>query len=331
MKLLLLLVCFPISFCWYISPINLNANIEELGTINLPHIKLSLTKNCNVNCSKDITLKKFDELNSQWGISFSGINKAWETGYIGNSSVSVCVIDTGLNSNYTLKGGSFLNGTFSNDFTDYSGHGTFVSSVIATVAKNVTLIPCKFMDSTGSGMLSDMLSCMNYCAENNVNVINCSFGTMTFSETFDIALQSLTEINILTVAAAGNFGRNTDLYPVYPSSISRFNKCVVSVGGITENGTKVLGSDYGNETVQLGAPGENVLGTGPFGTVVPVTGTSVAAPFVSGAAVLMVSSINLKRSCEDIRKTLIETADPGEYFPSISVLYAVELFKGNKK
>lgn len=325
-----LLINLPIVFGWYIVPYdqsNIQANIEEVGvSLNLPQLGLRLVEKCNFNCSSDINLQTFD-VETQWGILSSGIQDAWDSGYVGNELVSVCVIDTGLNSNKILKGGSFTNGSFSNDFEDYNGHGTFVSSVITTVSKNVTLLPCKFMDSTGSGMLSDMLSCMNFCAENEADIINCSFGTREYSEAFDIAMQSLTDLNIFTVAAAGNYNWDTDKIPVYPASISRFNMGILSVGALTQDGGKVSSSDYGKNTVQLGAPGENVLGIGPFGTIVPVTGTSVAAPFVSGAAVLMLSSRNEALNCTRIREVLVQTAKNGYMFPSVSVLDAIELYK----
>ncbi|KGJ96382.1 S8 family serine peptidase [Colwellia psychrerythraea] len=207
------------------------------------------------------------------------------------------------------------------DPMDDQGHGSHVSGTIGAtgnnglgvvgVNHNVSIIGCKFLDSSGSGSLSDALTCIDYFVDlknNGVNVraTNNSWGGGGFSQALSDAITSSEQANILFVAAAGNSASDNDAQASYPSGYP--HDSVLSVASTTHTDSMSSFSQWGLTTVDLGAPGSDILSTVPGGGYATYSGTSMATPHVTGAAALA-WSVNPELSAIEMKELLMSSGD----------------------
>ncbi|QYM77934.1 S8 family serine peptidase [Horticoccus luteus] len=236
-------------------------------------------------------------------------------------NVIVAVIDTGVRLTHSdiaanlwnnpsptfgdYHGARYIRGVKSGNPNDdsTSGHGSHVAGIIGAVANNangiagvawnVRIMALKFMDSTGQGYVSDEISCIDYAIAHGAQIINASFGedtTTSFSQSELDAIARARDAGIIFVAAAGNDASNMDLTRHYPASFPLDN--IIAVGSSTKLDDVSTFSNYGPGAVELFAPGEAILslsnaadsGTAAYQIL---SGTSMAAPHVSGALALL--------------------------------------------
>lgn len=141
----------------------------------------------------------------------------------------------------------------------------------------------------GKGSPENVIQAIRYAEANGAQICNLSFGSGQTSPEFEAAIR---DSNMLFVAAAGNgnqyeIGYNIDAHPVYPASFPYDN--IITVGNLLFNGHLDESSNYGQINVDLAAPGTYILSTVPADTYAYMTGTSMAAPMVTGAAALLYS------------------------------------------
>ena len=246
----------------------------------------------------------------------------------GNSSVVVGVIDTGIDINHPdLKNqiwknpGEIANDGIDNDHNGYiddvngwdfvndnktvfdsadeDDHGTHVAGTIAAtnntigvvgVAPNVKIMPLKFLGMDG-GSIADEIEAIAYAKAKGVKIINMSLGGYGYSQAEYDAIQNT---NALFITAAGNEGNNNDGDdPHYPSSYDLSN--IISVAAMDNNGFIPYWSNFGANTVDLVAPGVNIVSTVPGENgdytyaYAAFSGTSMATPHVTGTAALLLS------------------------------------------
>jgi subtilisin len=224
-----------------------------------------------------------------WGVSRVEAPPAWEAAT--GAGVKVGIIDTGVDLNHpdlkpNLRAGVNLLRP-GRPPQDDNGHGTHVAGILAAarnrrgvvgVAPGAELYVVKAFDSTGNGRLSSILEGLDWCAGRGVRVVNLSFGMLHDSLALKRAVEKAYAAGVFLVAAAGNLGR-ADSVTVpgrYPQ--------VVAVSALTREGGLAPFSSFGPE-VDVIAPGENILSTYPGGYRT-LSGTSMAAPHVSGVAAL---------------------------------------------
>jgi subtilisin family serine protease len=198
---------------------------------------------------------------------------------------------------------------------DDNGHGTHVAGIIGAAANNtigiagvthkVKLVSMKFLSSSGTGSSANAIRAINYGvalkrAGHKVVVMNNSYGSSAFSKPFLDAIKLAESEGILFVASAGNSARNNDVYPSYPANYQASN--VISVASSTSTGSLSSFSNYGS-TVHIAAPGSGILSAILNHKYGYKSGTSMAAPHVTGLAVLTESVCDL--SLSDLRGAIL--------------------------
>lgn len=180
---------------------------------------------------------------------------------------------------------------------DDEGHGTHVAGIVAAVTDNsegvagttweTQLMALKFLDSGGSGYTADAVKLISYAVNMHANVINASWGGGGFSRSLYDVIKIAGDDGILFVAAAGNSGNGTDndRIPIYPASYDLAS--IVSVMASNEDDERSEFSNWGRASVDLAAPGSDILSTDLDDNYAFRSGTSMAAPFVTGAIALL--------------------------------------------
>ena len=213
----------------------------------------------------------------------------------------------GAGSNAESYTDSNLNGIWDTDADpmDTDGHGTHCAGIIGAVGNNgiglagvawagVEIMALRFIDGTGS--LSDEVLCMDYARLRGAKVINGSFGQDGGQSQTEInAISRLNTSGVILVAAAGNGGidnigdNNNGSAPFYPASYTNSN--IIAVGATDRNDNKTGFSNFGATAVDLFAPGDNMYSTrtGSDTSYGSGSGTSFAAPVVSGALALLIA------------------------------------------
>ena len=210
---------------------------------------------------------------------------------------------------YDSTGGDYLN--WDNDPMDqhYLSHGTAVAGVIgaetnnnlgiAGLAPKVRLLNCRAFDPQGNGEESDVASAILYATKMGAKVINMSFGDNSFSFVLRDVIRYAYERNVVLVASSGN---SSDDAVHYPSGYSE----VISVGNSTSDDYVASTSSYGS-TLDLVAPGTDILSTQRNYSYGSLSGTSFSAPYVSATAGLILSLKNFTN--EEVKQIIKSTAD----------------------
>lgn len=211
-----------------------------------------------------------------------------------------------------------------NDPWDDNGHGTHVAGIIGARGDNgrgvsgvmwdVRLMPLKVLNADGYGTEGDIISGIEYAVmmKNrgaNIKVINASLGGYSYSQAQYDAIASANTSGILFVVAAGNEGFNNDSTPFYPASYNLPN--IISVAATDQNDRMASFSNFGTNTVHVGAPGVYILSTVPnngYEQMEFYMGTSMAAPHVSGLVGLLYTYYT-NFNHNQIRSTILRYVD----------------------
>lgn len=271
-------------------------------------------------------------LKSTYGLEKIAAPEAWNDAK-GSQDIVVAVIDTGVDYNHEdlsfnmwrnpnpknndLVGWDFIH----NDnlpFDDHA-HGTHCAGVIGAVGSNgkgisgvnqrVSIMALKFLSAQGSGDTAGAIRAIGYAVENGAKVLSNSWGGKGDEDNKGLreAIALAESKNVLFIAAAGNDGTNNDTDPTFPASFDAPN--LISVAATDSADKLAYFSNRGKNSVHLGAPGVDIYSTVPGGKYTTMSGTSMACPFVAGAAAL-VWSANPKLSHAAVKKILLETVDP---------------------
>jgi subtilisin family serine protease len=214
-----------------------------------------------------------------------------------------------------LIGWNFVNNT-NNPFDD-NGHGTHVSGTIGAMGNSgvgvtginwsVSIMALKFLDANGSGYDSGAVNALNYAVAHGASISNNSWGGASYDPSLLAAIQNAQAHGDIFVAAAGNNGQNLAVSPTYPASYNLDNMVVVAA--TDRNDQLASFSNYGAGSVALAAPGVEILSTTPNNTYSWYSGTSMAAPHVTGVLALLKSQ-HPSWSYGQLINQILSTADP---------------------
>jgi subtilisin family serine protease len=212
-------------------------------------------------------------------------------------------------------------GLETNNPFDSGNHGTHVAGIVAAhhtdtvsehrdyvqgVAPEAKILPIAFITSGGGGTLDAAIRAIDYARIRGAHIINASWGGASCSKTLGERVRGLEQFGILFVAASGNNGRNIDFEPEYPAAYNLANQ--LTVGAVSRFTTQTDFSNYGNTRVHLFAPGKDVSSTVPLNGYESFSGTSMAAPMVTGALALL-KSARPKASAQQLKNALLSGVD----------------------
>jgi thermitase len=258
--------------------------------------------------------------------------RAWGLGQ-GSSEVVVAVIDTGVNYKHPdlktniwtkpaaagetpseIHGYNAMTGKF--DPMDDNGHGSHCAGVIGATPNNgvgiaglnwnVRIMGVKFLNSGGGGSLGDAVKAIDWAVANGAQILSNSWGGGGFSQAIYDAIDRARAKGILFVAAAGNDGADNDRRPGYPASYNLDN--IISVAATTNRDELASFSNFGKRSVHIAAPGQNILSTILGDKYESMSGTSMAAPHVAGAAALLLGR-DAHLTPTQVRTRIMESSD----------------------
>lgn len=240
------------------------------------------------------------DIKSLYGVDMIKAKSIWPEAKKGEG-IKIAVIDSGCDINHdSIKDNIIGVRNFTDEdrknqniVIDRVGHGTHVIGTIAAkgqnntvvgVAPNVGIYVLKAIDRTGSGKLSWVVNAINYAVKLKVDIISMSLGMSQSNDKLERAIKEAINKDILVVCAAGNDGDgNSESFEYsYPAAYPD----VISVGAVDKNGVPASFSNS-NLAIDLLAPGVNILSTFPNNQFAILSGTSMAAPHVSGSLALL--------------------------------------------
>jgi thermitase len=205
-----------------------------------------------------------------------------------------------------------------NKLDDNHGHGTHIAGIVGAEAGNgkgiigispqVSLMVLKYYDPKvpNTDNLKNTVSSIKYAVKMGAHIINYSGGGTEFSQEEHDAVAEAEKKGILFVAAAGNERSNSDQHHYYPADYKLAN--IISVTAIDPATQVLASSNYGVDTVDIAAPGQNILSCLPGNSYGYMTGTSQATAFVTGAAALAMAHKQSFKA-EDVKKYILATGD----------------------
>ncbi len=225
------------------------------------------------------------------------------------AGVTVAVLDTGLDLQHPAFDGALSAPSTWHDFYDGDadpqeagtlgtgayGHGTNVAGIALQIAPAAKIMPLRVLGPDGSGDVVMIAQAIDWAVAKGAQVINLSLGSAEPSKVVQGALRRAADRGVLVVSSAGNDNRNKITYPASAADQKDLELTAVSVGSVDLQGVKSSFSNYASN-LEMVAPGENVYAPAPEGRMAAWSGTSMAAPMVSGGLALALGAGADRRS-----------------------------------
>ncbi|MDE6412055.1 MAG: S8 family serine peptidase, partial [Clostridia bacterium] len=252
------------------------------------------------------------QYSKQWGCSnSSGIQAEMVWNYTkGSTSVKVGIMESGgIDMNHEDLRGRVFAGNYATPADGNPAHGTHIAGIIGAAHNGLGIAGVS--ESSMYLLNHNMPNALAYATQNGIKVVNASF-RYTIEATGKNAPYNATDytaiknFNGLLVCSAGNEGANNEIIERYPCNYNLPN--VIAVGNITKKGERASDSNYGKEKVHVYAPGEDIYSTLPNNDYGTRSGTSMAAPHVTGVAALLLS-LNPSLTGAELKQYILNGAD----------------------
>lgn len=329
------------------APIEVDQSDVDRVCEQVLHVNRGIPLHCEANRLRFLSRTTNDpSLGTQYALTKLSAFDAWDF-TVGAPSVVVAIVDTGvyynhpdLSANIAVNAGEvpangidddtngyvddYVGYDFYNhdsDPVDENGHGTHCAGIVAArgdnevgvagIAWGSSVLPVRVLGPGGGGNDGDVAAGVLYAAQRGAAVLSLSLGGDSPSAVIDSAIDYARSVGALVVVAAGNESNNNDVFPSYPANSEIDN--IVSVAATdSADGLATFsssGSNYGLSTVDLAAPGKQILSTYLAGSYANMSGTSMATPYVAGVAALM-KSVNPALTYADLKAGLFQSVDP---------------------
>ena len=243
----------------------------------------------------------FSDATMSYGLEQVQALDAWDI-VTGSQQIVIAVVDSGINAAHPefagrlVPGYNFIDEDNPDDLNDESGHGTHVAGILAAaldngqgvagVCPNCRLMPIKVLNENNIGSWSQLAQGIIFAVDNGAHILNLSLGTPVSSDTLTYAIEYAIERGVVVIASAGN---NASDAPFFPAAL----RGVIGVGATTQEGERWAKSNFG-DFIDLVAPGQVIYSTfndldNAYYGYTYMNGTSMATPFVSGIAGLLLS------------------------------------------
>jgi thermitase len=223
------------------------------------------------------------------------------------TGVKVAVIDTGVDLSHPAFVGRL---TPSSDWYDWIdgdatpqevsggesfGHGTSVAGIISQVAPRAQIMPLRVLAPDGFGDVTNVVAAMEWAVARGARVINLSLGA-DYLKALESAIKGAASAGVIVVASSGNTGDGNITYPAMDAETTgNYGQMLLGVGSVNDFDVRSVFSTYG-KNLEMVAPGETIYGPAPGNMVAHWSGTSMAAPMVSGALALGIGQRTLSTS-----------------------------------
>ena len=234
------------------------------------------------------------------------MEKVWDITR-GSTDIKIGVMENNIDMNHQDLKGRVFYGNYTPSATADNTHGTHVAGIIGAIQNDkgiAGIAECSMY------LLSrkDFSGSIDFAKQNGIKIINASYGSESYDQK---EYKALAEYDGLLIAGAGNDDNNNDEHPRYPASYNLPN--IISVGAVDSDDkiaelNEVEKSNYGKTTVDLFAPGKDVLTTHPGDEYHYAHGTSMAAPFVTGVAAL-IYSLCPKITASEVKAYILDNVD----------------------
>ncbi|MEI4768827.1 S8 family serine peptidase [Psychrobacillus sp. FJAT-51614] len=272
---------------------------EEVYTLNNAKV-------LQPNYIRSVGMIDYNIATQSWGAERIGASRLKSLTASINDSVIVAIIDTGVDYNHPflkdrmVAGYDFVDND--TDPMDVHFHGTHIAGIVAdTTPPNVKIMPIRALNEKGNGYDLHVSKGIRYAVDNGAEVINLSFSGDTYSAILASAIKYALSKNVPIILAAGN--ESIDTKHSYPASED--NVIVVSA---TDKNDIIASFSNNGSSIDISAPGVDIVSTIPGGQYGSVSGTSMAAPFVSGI-VAMMKLENSSRNVQQIELLLKKYVD----------------------
>lgn len=280
--------------------INLNADdmINIINDENITSLEEDFIISANsVNCDNNrYTVNKYQssthpkQNDYEWNIqaiNAENLSEEIET----QDKVKIAILDSGVDriSNVDVADSICLvseESQITPMFEDMTGHGTAIASIIAGdgedgirgINPNAEIYSVKVLDKNNTAPVSRIIEGIYWCIDNDIDIINMSFGTNRYSPALEQAVKAAYNSGILMIGAAGNNAGDVE----YPAAFDE----VMAVGSVNPEAQI---SDFSNtgEELEIAAPGEKIKASGFFCGTIVTHGTSISVPHVVGVASLL--------------------------------------------
>ncbi len=277
--------------------------LKNICIVVVPDDKVAaLSSNTNVvSVDRDSNIKLFDvsvdavlskDYAANWGVGRINAQQVHATGNRGEGS-KVAVLDTGswIGHPDLTRAGEFDAISPGTPVTDGHGHGSHTHGIIGSqingvgsvgVAPGASIYPVKVLDDNGSGAWSTIIIAVDWCIQNGMNIMSCSFGGGDPGSAVAAAFQAADDAGIHSVCSAGNSSGGAVGFPAALTSC-------ISVVSTDQNDASSSYNSLGDEN-EVAGPGRNIRSAWKDGEYRTISGTSMAAPHVSGIMALAIKA-----------------------------------------